>query len=560
MFIRVKDTPNSPRKSVQIVASERDGGRVRQRIVRYVGIAMNEDELKRLKDLAEYIKANIEHQSEPSLFQPDELARQAIEARKKSEAQPDKPLNVNLKKLREESRLVVGVHDVYGKLYDELGFDRAPGAPSRRKRAANIIKHLVMARIANPASKRGSVMELERDFGIKLDLTSVYRSLDYLDEKQVDFIKDQAWEAATGLFKEKIDVVFYDCTTLYFESIEEDQIRDKGYSKDMKFGQSQVLLALMVTKEGIPVGYRLYNGSTFEGDTVIDAIKDVEQRHGVNKVVFVADSAMFSDDNLKVIEQYNQQKSSQAKPYKYIVGARIKNQTREITRQILDKESYRKQDGLIYKDIKLKNGRRLLVSYSEQRAKKDAHDRQRAIDKLTKKMKRSKNPQNFISNYGYRKYLNIEGDQKVVLNEQKIQQDARWDGLHGIITNMEDNPTKIFSHYKGLWQVEEGMRITKHDLQTRPIFHWTPDRIRAHVAICFMALVCVRHLTYRVGLQYQRLSAEVIRKELVHVQLSILQHQTTKQRYAIPSKPTQHGRKIYQTMGEKLSAAPFAMS
>lgn len=566
MFVRVKTTPNSPRKSVQIVASQRAGNRVRQRIVRHVGIAMNDDELVRLKELGEYIKSRMEQQSAPSLFKPDQMAQWAVEARSNATSQGDKALQVDLKQLREESRIVVGIHDVYGKMFDELGFDRCVGDPSRRRQASKIIKHLVMARIANPASKRGSVIELERDFGIKLNLTSVYRSMDYLDEKQITFIQDRAWEAATGLFKEQIDVIFYDCTTLYFETVEEDELRDKGYSKDMKFAESQVLLALMVSKQGIPIGYRLYNGSTFEGDTLSEAIKDVEQRHGVRQVVFVADSAMFSDDNLKLIEQYNNDKAGNErgktktdKPCKYIVGARIKNQSKKITQQILDKESYKEKDGFVYKEIALKNGRRLLVNYSEKRARKDAHDRQRSIDKLLKKLKKSKNPESFISNYGYRKYLKIDSGQQVEINQNKIDTSEQWDGLHGVITNMQDTPAAIFSHYKGLWQVEESFRITKHDLQTRPIFHWTPQRIRAHVAICFMALVCIRHLTYRVGLQYQPLSPEVIRNELVHTQLSILQHQVTQHHYAIPSRHTQHARKIYQAIGGKLSAVPFAM-
>lgn len=538
---------------MQIVAGERSGNRVRQRIVRHVGIAKNDDELVRLKELAEYIKANMEQEHAPSLFKPDQMAQWAVEARKKSESQYDKALNVNLKQLREESRIVVGIHDVYGKLFDELGFDRAVGDPSRRREASKIIRHLVMARIANPASKRASAIELEKNFGIKLNLTSIYRSMDYLDEKQISFIQDKAWEAGTGLFKEKIDVIFYDCTTLYFDTVEEDELRDKGYSKDMKFGQSQVLLALMVTKQGIPVGYRLYSGSTFEGHTLADAIRHVEERHEVNQVIFVADSAMFSDDNLKLIEKHK------GKPYKYIVGARIKNQTKKITKQILDKKGYREKDGILYKKIMLKNGRRLLVNYSEKRAKKDAHDRERSINKLLKKLKKSKSPESFISNYGYKKYLKIDGSRQVEINQSKIKKDAQWDGLHGVITNMTGASEDIFAHYKGLWQVEESFRITKHDLQTRPIFHWTPQRIRAHIAICFMALVCVRHLTYRVALQYQPLSPKVIRNELVHTQMSILQHQVTKHRYAIPSKPTQYTRKIYQCMGEKLIAVPFAM-
>jgi len=219
-------TSTSP--SIQIVTSERIGDKVKQRIVRHVGIAANDEELAKMKELAEFIRAGLEVESAPALFHPDALARMAIDARKKAELLSDQPLKVDLKQLREESRVTTGIHEIYGKLFDELGFDRVIGAPSRRVQAAKTIKHLVMARIANPASKRKSVIELERDFGIKLDLNAVYRTLDFIDDQSLELIQKKAWDAATGLFAQKIDVVFYDCTTLYFESFTEDELRDNG--------------------------------------------------------------------------------------------------------------------------------------------------------------------------------------------------------------------------------------------------------------------------------------------------------------------------------------------
>jgi transposase len=551
MFVRVKSTPNSPRQSVQIVASERVGDKVIQRIIRHVGIALNDEELLHMKELAEFIKAGLEEQSAPALFRPDELARMVIDGRKRADLLTDEPLTVDLRLLREESRVVVGIHEVYGKLFDELGFDRVVGDPARRVQAAKTIKHLVMARIANPASKRRSVIDLGRDFGIKLDLNAVYRTLDYVDDESLAFMQRKAWDAASGLFVEKINVVFYDCTTLYFETVAEDELRDKGYSKDMKCNQSQVLLALMVTKDGLPLGYRLYNGATFEGDTLKDAVAQLQRMAEVDQIIFVADSGLLSKANLDWIEASEKQ---------YIVAARLKNQPESIKKEILDKASYLQGEQMLYKEIALPGNRRLLVNYSQKRAVKDAHDRERTLAKLQKKVKASKSPESFISNFGYRKYLKIENQQQVTINEEKIKLAEQWDGLHGVITNIKEMPAKeAFEHYKGLWQVEESFRLTKHDLQVRPIYHWTPKRIQAHIALCFMSLVCVRHLSYRVKLQYQPLSPEIIRNELVHVQQSILLHKTSSHRYAIPSKPTLHAQKIYQVMGEKLSATPFVL-
>jgi transposase len=552
MFVRVKSTPNSPRQTVQIVASERIGDKVKQRIVRYVGVAMNDEELVKMKELAEFIKANLEEEAAPALFRPDELARMAIDGRKTADLSPDQPLTVDMKLLREESRVVVGIHEIYGKMFDELGFDRVVGDPARRVQAAKTIKHLVMARIANPSSKRKSVINLEQDFGVKLDLNAVYRTLDYVDEQSIELIQKKAWDAAKGLFAQKIDVIFYDCTTLYFESFVEDELREKGLSKEHRFSESQVLLAMMVTREGLPLGYRLYNGATWEGHTLKDAIEHVKRMAEVDRVVFVADSGLLSKDNLAVIEKSEKQ---------YIVAARLKNQPESIKKQILDKGSYQQGDHMLIKEIALPGERRLLVNYTEKRARKDAHDRQKALAKLQKKINKSKNPESFISNAGYRKYLKIEHQQSVKIDEEKIRNAEQWDGLHGIITNINDMPAKdAFEQYAGLWQIEESFRLTKHDLRVRPIYHWTPRRIQAHVAICFMALVSIRHLSYRVKLQYQPLSPEIIRNELVHVQQSILIHKRNGTHYGIPSKPTLHAKKIYQVMGEKLSSVPFLIA
>ena len=127
-----------------------------------------------------------------------------------------------------------------------------------------------------------------------------------------------------------------------------------------------------------------------------------------------------------------------------------------------------------------------------------------------------------------------------------------------MITNVKEKSAEvILDHYRGLWQIEECFRVSKHDLKIRLIFHWTSARIKAHVAIAFMSLVCVRQLEYRVALQYQKLSPEIIRNELIHVQLSFLKHRKTGVRYGIPSKVGQHAKKIYQIIGLRLSTIPF---
>jgi transposase len=553
MFVRVKSSPNSPKKAVQIVESLREGTKVKQRIVRHVGNALDESELIRLRELAEHIKAKIELESQPGFFAPEQMAEMAIEARNN---QQEKPLPVDLSKLREQQRIITGIHEVYGKVYNELGFDKVFPNATRKPAAVKNLFHLVMGRLANPLSKRATVADLAENFGVELSLPSVYRMMDLIDDKVIGNIQNTAYQCAREIFQSRIKVVFYDCTTLYFESFTEDELKKNGYSKDMKFNQPQVLLALMVTDHGLPIGYEVFPGSQYEGHTLENAIKKIEEKYQIKQIVFVADSAMFNTDNLELLESMGKH---------YIVAARIKNLPIKITNTILDKQGYKpinlqdNQKEYSFKEVSL-NKRRLVVTYNASNARKDAHDRQKAVDKLLSKIQKSKtnNPSELISNYGYKKFIKLTGDASFQIDDEKIEQAKQWDGLHGVITNQPDlDVQQIISQYHGLWQVEECFRISKHDLKVRPIFHWTPARVKAHIAICFIALTCSRYLHYRVKIQQYRLSTERVRQLLTSVQLSILKHVSSDQLYGIPSLMKQDTSKIYQVMGLKLSDVPF---
>lgn len=556
MYIRIKTTPNSPKKSVQIVESQRVDNRVIQRIIRHVGTAMDDDELKRLRDLAEYIKSKLESERSPTVFAPEFLAEMAIEAK---ENNSEEELIIDLKQLREEQRIIIGIHEIYQQIYKELGFNYSLGYPQRVMAASKKLLQIVMARIANPSSKRESVKMLERDFGIQLSLQGVYEMMDKITDERIEHIKGLSFKAAQKLFQEEINVVFYDCTTLYFESFTEDEMKEFGYSKDMKFNQSQVLLALLVTTDGLPIGYDLYPGSTFEGDTLEKAIIRLEENYKISNFIFVADSALLSDDNLKLLESLNKT---------YIVGARIKNTKKELKTQILNFSNYQSFSHTYSKDdsketlaqFDFGKERKLYVTYSQSRAEKDKHDREKFVLKLKAKISKSKSPKELISNYGYKKFIKIQGEATLLIDEEKMEQAAQWDGLHGIITNSKTlTAANVIEHYHQLWQIEECFRISKHDLSVRPIFHWTPNRIKAHIAICYMALTCIRYLELRVKRQYKKMSPEAIRKELLHNQISILKHIKTGQRYAIPSKTTTDLKKIYQIMGLKTSEVPYKM-
>lgn len=567
MFIRVKTTPNSPRKSVQIVESFRVDNKVKQKIVKHIGVALDDYELNELKLLASAIKTKLELENTLPLYTPEEIEKQIEKSKEniKRDIYSDDDYVVNIKDLVEEDRVITGIHDIYGKMFDELDLKNIFVNPARNKSSVEYFRNIVLARIAKPDSKSRSVHMLEENFGVSLNLDSVYKMMDKIDDKSIEKLNSIAYSETKKLFDDKIDVIYFDATTIYFESFTEDigddAIRKNGYSKDLKFNQPQVVLALMVTKEGLPIGYELFSGDTFDGHTLIPSLKILRDKYNVDNVVYVADSGMFNNDNLKeleMLEEYN---------FNYIVGARIKNMQKNIKEQILNKNNYKELNSEIsIANITLDNGRKLVVTYSLKRARKDKADREKAIKKLKDKLEKNISVKSQLSNQGYKKYLQLKSnneestcDLSIALNEDKIYEDSLWDGLKGLIVNKNSTLSndEILTQYNNLWQVEESFRITKHDLKIRPVYHWKPSRVKAHIAISFASLLIVRHLEYRIKLQYKKLSPKVIRDLLLNIQTSIVYDKTKKIKYAIPSKIKLETKKIYKLMDKQYSTTPY---
>src|SRR4051812_42715579 len=274
MFIRLKKTPNSPKTAVQLVEAIREGKSIRQRMVRHFGYALNEEEIGDLRKLAERYKLELEQKNLPTLFSKENLIS-LLEAGAKNAETDQNPLLVDLLNIKEEKRIRVGIHQTYGRLFDRIGFGSVIKNPLRKKAAVILLRNMVMARIAKPTSKRSSVEMLEQEYGIKADVNAVYRMMDLLDQVAIDKTKQLSYQYTKSLLEEKVNIIFYDCTTLYFESFIEDDLKQNGYSKDGKFNfnQSQVLLAIMVTEAGLPVGYDLFEGSKFEGHTLDHALQ-----------------------------------------------------------------------------------------------------------------------------------------------------------------------------------------------------------------------------------------------------------------------------------------------
>ena len=547
MFVRVKTSNNNRTTFVQIVQSIRAADKVTQRIVRHIGVAKDETELEKLKILAQSIKEKLEARGQQYLFKPEEVTS----LKKPGIVYESQDYNVNLGNLIEEQRLVAGIHEAYGKLFDDLGYNKVINYPSRNKTTTDVFKNIVLARIANPVSKRASVLKLEEDFGLTINLDKVYRMMDMLDISSIERLKKITYENTLSLIGAKINVIFYDATTIYFESFTEDELKKNGYGKDGKNNQPQVLLALMVTTEGLPVDYEVFAGNTFEGSTLIPALSKVKEKYDIERVVFVADSAMLSAANIAELEGLT------GDCFSFIVGARLKNLNQTLKSSILDINNYRE----ISPETRIGQfdyyGKKLIVSYSAKRARKDSHDRKKAVEKLKAKLEKSSSVKSNISNNSYRKYLKVNGKSSLSIDENKIETDSVWDGLHGVITNSDLSSIDVLEKYKELYNVEAAFRVTKHDLAVRPIYHWKPDRVKAHIGICYCAYSLVKQMEYRVRLQYKKISIEDIRDILMHVQTTIFYDRKKKIRYGFPSSMKKDAKKIYNLLGIKRNLTPY---
>ncbi len=370
-----------------------------------------------------------------------------------------------------ENILLNGTQLILDQVFKLTGFDTIKD---------ETFQQLVIARLSQPMSKSATVEYLKSHFDEDVQLHSIYRYLDKLYDTQREKVQQISVDHTQKILGGQIGLVFYDVTTLYFETDHGDELRETGFSKDGKHSQPQVVLGLLVSRGGYPLSYSIFNGSQYEGRTMLPVVEDFVQRFNLDDFVVVADSGLMNQRNITLLESGK---------YKYIIGARIKNESSAIKNWILSLE---KQNGIFYETDK--GSSRLIVGYSENRAKKDRYNRDKGIKRLQKAYKNGTITKENINKRGYNKFLKISDNVKVCIDCDKIEQDCQWDGLKGYITNTDLTPKEVYEQYSGLWTVERAFRITKGTIEMRPMFHFTPKRIEAHVCICFVAYKIYKEL------------------------------------------------------------------
>ena len=371
-----------------------------------------------------------------------------------------------------ENILLNGCDLILDRTFDRIGFNRIDD---------DVFRKLVKARLAYPASKAATVEYLKNHFDDDVDLSKIYRYLDRLSDHQHELVQDISVRHTAKLFGGNIGVLFYDVTTLYFEADYEDELRKTGFSKEGRHSNPQIILGLLVSLGGYPLAYCIHEGNKYEGHTMLPAINAFVSKYGIVDFVGVADSGLMNNSNIADLESQG---------YKYIIGAKIKNESAEIKRWILSQPKADRQ----MVEYDKGGGRRLLVGYTDDRARKDAYNREKGIRRLEKAYKRGTLTKDNINKRGYNKFLSMDGEVKVAINYDRIADDARWDGLKGYLTNTAIPMEQVYSAYHNLWHVERAFRIAKSKIEIRPMFHFTRKRIEAHVCICFVALKVYKEL------------------------------------------------------------------
>ncbi len=382
--------------------------------------------------------------------------------------------------------ILLGPELVLGRLFEQIGFGAVPD---------EMFRHLVLSRIMHPCSKLKTVRYLQEQRRTQMHVQEIYRYMDELSSTHKQQVEQISHAHSMRVLGGTLSAVFYDVTTLYFEAEQPDDLRIPGYSKDGKHNDPQVLLGLLVGAGGYPLAYDIFKGNTFEGHTMIPVIERFKQRFGAGSLVVVADAGLLSRANMDALHRAGHQ---------FILGARLRGE-KDATKQAILNNRYI-QDAP--QEILREDGLRLVVSYSQGRAAKDKHNRERALARLQRAVQGGKLTKANINNRGYNKFLRMQGLLEVSIDNEKLKEDARWDGLKGYLTNTTIPAQELIDNYKHLWAIEQAFRISKTDLRVRPVYHRLQRRIEAHICICFSAYQVYKELQRQLFQNQCGLSAE----------------------------------------------------
>jgi len=516
---------------MQIVEGVREGGKVRQRTIAHLGVVKGEKDLRKLKKLAENLIERLEKEGLPA---DPKIALAAIKHKKTT---------------------YDGFTTVVDKLMDITGFNHVIQSKQGRHKfnIAETVKLILTQRFDSPSSKlRTYERQAEHGFN-NIDLQHIYRTMDAIEGLEGE-IQKQAFCTVKKYSGEPVDCFFFDVTTLYFESVQQDSVRDFGFSKDQKYHLVQIVFALVVDSQGMPLAYETFKGNLAETKTLIPVLEKLRERFSVANVTVVCDRGLASKSNVEAL---------QTSQFHFVIASKLRSMSKKLKLNDItcytampnqdhipeeERTFYRLLPHPQYSDTTL------IATYSPSRAYKDREDRERLLMKLRKKIDNSGDEatiKNVISNGGYKKYTTVKAGSLITINEEAVQTDALWDGFHGIAVanSAKLSPQAALSRYRDLWHVEEAFRVAKSTLKTRPIFHWAPHRIEAHMLLCFMNLFLERFLELLLRKNNTPLTPDRIRYALSLVHSTAFEDESTGREGIMQSALVEDAQKIFQVLG-----------
>ena len=409
-----------------------------------------------------------------------------------------------MKDLKAHDALEYGPHYIFSKLWKNLGLETIFKSEFRQYETefdvCKAIYNMTLNRLTAPSSKRALEPWQENMFDIsRFDTHQYYRAMDYLIEHK-ESVEKKLFDRQRDLFNQSVDVVLFDTTTLVYygkgPEDEHEELLAKGFSKAHRGDLNQVVVGVLVSKEGIPLGHEVFAGNKNDVTCFKEIIDKVSSKFKVSKVVLVGDRGMINDKNLRLLDD---------KKYEYILGYRMRTIKKTDRAQVLSKANLKKikKDCLQCCEVEYK-GRRLIVFYNPERAETDAKKRRELIEQINEKLK-SKDVKSLISNSSFKKFITIDA-KAPKLDLQKVKDDAIYDGVFVITSNTKLKPLEVVNGYRDLWQVEMAFRQLKSELKMGPMFHHKDRRIRAHIMICFMALMMRSHLYRQLKKKYKHAS------------------------------------------------------
>jgi hypothetical protein len=476
-------------------------------------------------------KAEIESLYNQALSRIDEIEKNLLYVSKNN----DKRMQLKdlLSNITTDNFIPIGDELIFGKLFDDIGCNKLFENTNSNLRKIDekifLFRSLVISRLLYPGSKLELIHYLEYFKKRDINIYKIYRFLDTLYQDDVKAnIESCIFEYTKKIMDNQIVLTFYDVTTLHFESESEDDLRRIGFSKEGKLARPQIQLGLFTTLEGYPLSYEVYEGNKYEGHTLIDILKKFQSRFQIeSKPIVVADRGMLTNANIAYLENNN---------YTYILAYKIKNISNELKEQIANLPFI--SDGAIHtieikdKTIEYKDdddkkqqltiNQKLIITYSLKRAKKDKRTREKALEKIEARLNQKNIKKSDLKLSYYAKYLDISDScsMKYTLNQNKVLQDEKLDGLKGFATNdFILNANDVIAHYNNQYEVERAFRISKTDLKIRPIYHRLESRIKAHVLVSFVSYAIYKEFERKLKINKVKFnfSQKFLRKIIEHL-------------------------------------------